>query len=85
VNDVRLLAAALGIQYREVPDHTFNHSTLISLADRNGVIRDRTPDLSDEKGDFLTAIRGQLAPAVHTVRPQSALIKCDPAPKRAPS
>lgn len=68
-NNVRSLAAALGIQYRELPDHTFNHSTLISLADRNGVIRDKTSDLSDERGDFLTAIRRRLAPAVQPAQP----------------
>ena len=56
-NDVRLLAATLGIQYRELPDHSFNHSTIISLADREGVIRDKTSDLSDVKGDFVAAVR----------------------------
>jgi protein SCO1/2 len=59
-NDVRALAVALGIQYRELSDHTFNHSTLISLADRDGVIRDKTTDLNDVNGDFVAAIRNQL-------------------------
>src|SRR5205085_698484 len=27
-SDVRALAAALGIRYRELPDHTFNHSSI---------------------------------------------------------
>lgn len=61
-NDVRLLAAALGIQYRELADHTFNHSAVISLADREGVVRAQTRDLDDERGEFLAAIRRQLAP-----------------------
>jgi protein SCO1 len=60
-NDVRLLAAALGIQYRELADHTFNHSTIISIADRDGVVRAQTGDLADAKGEFVAAIRRQLA------------------------
>ena len=47
------LAVALGIQYRELPDHSFNHSTIISLADRDGTIQDKTTDLSDVDGDFV--------------------------------
>ncbi len=60
-SDVRLLAAALGIQYRELADHTFNHSAVISLADREGVVRAQTSDLEDKRGDFVTAVRRQLA------------------------
>jgi len=59
-SDVRLLAAALGIQYRELPDHTFSHSAIISVTDRDGVVRARTSDLADSKGSFVTAIRRQL-------------------------
>ncbi len=60
-NDVRLLAAALGIQYRELADHSFNHSAVISLADREGVVRAKNGNLADERGDFVMAIRRQLA------------------------
>jgi protein SCO1/2 len=60
-SDVRLLAAALGIQYRELPDHTFNHSAIIAVTDREGVVRAQTSDLADSKGSFVTAIRRQLA------------------------
>lgn len=59
--DVRLLAAALGIQYRELADHTFNHSAIISLADREGVVRAQTSDLADERGGFVAAVRRLLA------------------------
>ena len=38
-DDVRALAAALGIRYRALPDGTFNHSTVVSLLDREGIIR----------------------------------------------
>jgi formylglycine-generating enzyme len=66
-NDVHLLAAALGIQYRELPNHTFNHSTIISVTDRDGVVRAQTSDLTDKNGEFVAAVRSQLAP-----RPQTA-------------
>jgi protein SCO1 len=59
--DVRLLAAVLGIQYRELKDHTFNHSAVLSVADRNGIVRAQTSDLSDANGAFVAAVRRQLA------------------------
>lgn len=64
-SDVRLLAAALGIQYRERADHTFNHSAIISLTDRDGVVRAQTSDLSDRQGSFVSAVRRQLASRQH--------------------
>jgi protein SCO1 len=60
MSDVRLLAAALGIQFRELPDHTFNHSAVISVADRNGTVRARTSELNDLDGTFLTQLRAQV-------------------------
>lgn len=60
-SDVRLLAAALGIQFRELADHTFNHSAVISVADRNGTVRARTSELNDLDGEFLANIRMQFA------------------------
>lgn len=59
--DVRTLAAALGIQYRELPDHTFNHSTVISVADRGGTVRARTRELNGADPDFIAAVRAQFA------------------------
>ena len=38
-DNVRLLAAVLGVRYRKLPDQSFNHSTTIALADRDGVIQ----------------------------------------------
>ena len=64
--DVRLLAAALSIQYRELSDHTFNHSAIISLADRDGVVQAQTADLTDAKGTFVTAVRRLLPSGVHS-------------------
>jgi protein SCO1/2 len=59
--DVRLLSAALGIRYRELPDHTFNHSALISLTDRDGVIRAHTSDILKDDADFTRAVHAQFA------------------------
>ena len=58
--DVRSLAAALGIQYRELPDHSFNHSAVVSVTDRGGTVRARTSDLNDSDGTFIAAVRRQV-------------------------
>lgn len=55
--DVRALAAALGIRYRALPDGSFNHSTVISLLDREGVIRASSTTLTAVDEDFLGAVR----------------------------
>lgn len=55
--NVRLLAAALGIRYRELPDHSFNHSAVITLADRDGVVRARVVGLGGADGQFLDTLR----------------------------
>ena len=55
--DVRLLAAALGIRYRALPDHSFNHSTVISLADNDGVVRGRAIGLKSADAAFMTIVR----------------------------
>ena len=43
--DVRRLAAALNIQYRQLPDGEFNHSTVITLLDRDGRIAAQTSSI----------------------------------------
>ena len=53
--DVRAFSAALGIRYRELPDHSFNHSAQITLLDRDGVIRARTADLANVPAAFAEA------------------------------
>ena len=58
--DVRALAAALGIRYRELPDHSFNHSALISLADRDGTVRARSSELAAPDDTFVAALRAQI-------------------------
>ena len=59
-DDVRLLAAALGIRYRRLPDGSFSHSSVLTLLDRQGTPRARTEDLSGTEPAFLTELRSQL-------------------------
>jgi protein SCO1 len=58
--DVRLLSAAVGIRFRELPDHTFNHSALICLTDREGVIKARSSNIGNTDEEFARALRNQL-------------------------
>jgi protein SCO1 len=64
--DVRALAAALGIRYRELPDHTFNHSAIISVADRDGTLRARSSEITGLDKEFIAAVRAQIAVAPTT-------------------
>jgi protein SCO1 len=59
--DVRRLAAALNIQYRQLPDGEFNHSTVITLLDPQGRIVKQTSSLLRLDADF----RKALAAATH--------------------
>lgn len=60
-SDVRALAAALGIRYRQLPDHSFNHSALISVTDREGIVHARTSDLTVTDEAFVRAVHDQVA------------------------
>jgi len=60
-DNVRLLAAALGIRYRQLPDGSFNHSTTIVLADREGVIQSRTSGLQSSDSELVTAANSMFA------------------------
>ena len=59
-NDVRTLAAALGVRYRQLPDRSFSHSSIITLLDSQGVPRARISAPSNELDDFLSHVRGLL-------------------------
>jgi len=56
-SDVRLLAAALGVRYRELPDHTFNHSTVITLTDSEGIIQARADGWQAVDAGFIEKVR----------------------------
>jgi len=59
--DVRPISALLGIQYRELPDGGFNHSSVISLIDADGRILARTDQLGAKPDPaFVDAVRAAL-------------------------
>jgi len=53
---VRDVAAVLGFQYRKQPDGEYNHSSVISLLDRSGVIQMRVEDLGSDQAALLAAV-----------------------------
>lgn len=52
---VRLLAAALGIKYRKLPDGNFSHSSVLTALDAEGVPSARTERLSGADPEFVAA------------------------------
>jgi protein SCO1 len=58
--DVRAIAAALGIRYRQLPDGSFSHSSLITLLDRDGVPVARTQELAAEDAGFVERLKAEL-------------------------
>ena len=59
--DVRKLAAVLGIQYRELEDGEFNHSSALILLDGEGRISTRTERIGTIDPAFVEAITKALA------------------------
>ncbi|HEY6923518.1 MAG TPA: SUMF1/EgtB/PvdO family nonheme iron enzyme [Steroidobacteraceae bacterium] len=55
--DVRALAAVLGVRYRELPDHSFNHSAVIALVDRDGVIKARADGVQGADAAFVKQVQ----------------------------
>ena len=55
--DVRRIAAVLGIQYRQLQNHEFSHSSVLILLDAQGRIVARTERLGDPDPDFVAAIK----------------------------
>ncbi len=55
--EVRRLAAALGIQYRKLPDGEFNHATVITLLDAEGRILARSTGITRPDDGFMQALR----------------------------
>lgn len=50
---VRLLAAALGIRYRQLPDGNFSHSSVLTMLDADGVPKARTERIAGADPDFV--------------------------------
>jgi protein SCO1 len=61
--DVRKLAAILGIQYRQLDDGEFNHSSVLILLDAEGRIAARSETMGKTDPEFVAAIRKVLAAA----------------------
>ena len=57
-DDVRLVAAVLGIRYRQLADGEFNHSSMLILVDANGRILARTEKIGSQPDpEFVAAVR----------------------------
>lgn len=57
LKDVRKLAGVLGVQYRQLSNGEFNHSTLIILLDAQGVELARTDQIAKPDANFLKAVK----------------------------
>ncbi len=60
---VRQLAAVLGIQYRQLEDGEFSHSSVLVLLDPEGRIVARSERLGEADPEFVAAVRSTLAAA----------------------
>lgn len=58
--DVRMVAAALGVQYRAIADGDFAHSNLVTLLDARGVVVHRQEGLGAEPDAAVQATRALL-------------------------
>lgn len=58
--DVRAIAAALGVRYRQLPDKSFSHSSVITLLDARGVPLRHTQVIAAPDPEFLAALRALL-------------------------
>lgn len=59
-DDVRLLAAVLNVQYRQLPDGQYNHTSVISLVGPQGVIEKQTTVLGKPDSEFVADVRKAL-------------------------
>jgi protein SCO1 len=59
--DVRKLAALLGIQYRQLENRDFNHSSALILLDAQGRVLARTSRIGEADPEFVAAVTRSLA------------------------
>jgi len=59
---VRLLAAVLGVQYKQLGPADFSHSTVLVLLDADGRITARSEKLGDADSTFVEAVKRALVP-----------------------
>jgi protein SCO1/2 len=58
--DVRMLAAALNVQYRQLPNGEYNHTSVITLLSRDGDVLRQTSVLGRADAEFVKTIQGAL-------------------------
>ena len=61
-HDVRKLAALLGIQYRQLENRDFNHSSALVLLDAEGRVLARSSRIGEADPEFVAAVQAALAP-----------------------
>jgi protein SCO1 len=60
-NSVRQIAGLLGVQYRQLPDGEFNHSSILVLLDSKGRILAKSEQTGKEDQKFIIAVARALA------------------------
>ena len=58
--DVRRIAAVLGVQYRQLENRDFNHSSALVLLDANGRVLARSSTIGEPDPAFVAAVRDAL-------------------------
>ena len=59
--DVRKVAAVLGVQYRQLENRDFNHSSALVLLDADGRVIARSSTIGEPDPLFVDAVRQALA------------------------
>ena len=59
-DEVRLVAATLGVRYKQLPDQSFSHSTILTLLDAQGRVVRRTEAFTDPEPEFRQALADAL-------------------------
>jgi protein SCO1/2 len=60
--DVRKIAAVLSVRYRKLPNDEFNHTSILTLVDGNGVVQERSTKIPGIDESFLRAIKERMRP-----------------------
>lgn len=56
--DVRKIAALLSVKYRQLPDGEFNHTSVLTLVDNDGVVRAKSTKIPGIDESFFQAVNG---------------------------
>ena len=59
--DVRKIAAVLGVQYRQLENRDFNHSSALVLLDADGRVLARSSTIGEPDPEFVAAVKAALA------------------------